>query len=58
MLGDLKYELIEVEGRSIRVATAETLYRLQKDTITRLRMAPASGIISMSLTLPKRMCLR
>ncbi len=30
---DLKYELIEVEGRSIRVATAETLYRLKKDTL-------------------------
>jgi len=30
---DLKYELIEVEGRSIRVATAETLYKLKKDTL-------------------------
>ena len=30
---DLKYELIEVEGRSIRVATAETLYRLKNDTL-------------------------
>jgi len=30
---DLKYELIEVEGQNIRVATAETLYRLKKDTL-------------------------
>ncbi len=30
---DLKYELMEIEGRSIRVATAETLYRLKKDTL-------------------------
>ena len=30
---DLEYDLIEVEGRRIRVATAETLYRLKKGTV-------------------------
>jgi hypothetical protein len=30
---DLKYEIIEFEGHKIRVATAEVLYKLKKDTI-------------------------
>jgi hypothetical protein len=30
---DIKYELLQVEGISIRTATAESLYRLKKDSI-------------------------
>ena len=39
---DLNYEIIEVEGRRIRVATAETLYRLKKDTIRPIDQSDAA----------------
>jgi hypothetical protein len=30
---DLKYEIMEIEGQKIRVATAETLLKLEENTI-------------------------
>jgi len=39
---DLNYEIIEVEGCRIRVATAETLYRLKKDTVRPIDQSDAA----------------
>jgi hypothetical protein len=46
---DLDYEIIEVDGRKVRVATAETLYRLKKDTVRPIDQSDATFLAELLL---------